>query len=358
MVTRLLNLAGVYLGEHEELTGASPDNADGHWENRGFVALNDEVLETLGGGWDMPTRFPVGWESDPAFAPIRARASVLVESISDHPRWGWKDPRNSLTLPFWRSLVSDLRVVVCVRNPLEVFHSLRQSRTMSRNYAFHLWRSYYDALLAALDPGSCVFTHFEAYGRDPGGELRRVLSLLGMKTRANVLKRAAAGYRDDLHRQRSHTSELFSGSVPADVLDLYWQLSASCGSVYHLQLRDELGDFDLDALAPAHPATASMRLVFSEARIADAEEELESVRASLAKRKRQNTRLRARVKELESELAAARERQVVSSPTHRSDVGLALADGRARFGQEDESRDDEPCSARAPGVGQDGDGDG
>ena len=35
---------------------AQTDNPDGFWEHLGFVALNDELLNALGGAWDLPPK--------------------------------------------------------------------------------------------------------------------------------------------------------------------------------------------------------------------------------------------------------------------------------------------------------------
>jgi hypothetical protein len=44
--------------------------------------------------------------------------------------WGWKDPRNSITLPVWLKLFPDARVIHIVRNGVDVAESLyrRQQR--------------------------------------------------------------------------------------------------------------------------------------------------------------------------------------------------------------------------------------
>ena len=58
MISRLLNLAGLYLGEPADLMPPVDHNPDGFWENRKFMTLNDELLNELGGGWDCPTPLP------------------------------------------------------------------------------------------------------------------------------------------------------------------------------------------------------------------------------------------------------------------------------------------------------------
>ena len=56
MLTRLLHACGLYLGAKDDLMPAQADNPDGFWEHLGFVALNDELLNELGGAWDLPPK--------------------------------------------------------------------------------------------------------------------------------------------------------------------------------------------------------------------------------------------------------------------------------------------------------------
>jgi len=117
MVARLLHTCGLDLGPESDLMPPAQDNPDGFWENLSFVAINDELLNELGGAWDLPpraTRF-----AEKKFDAMRAKARTLVSTFSRSMVWGWKDPRNSLTLPFWRAIVPELRTIIVVRNPLE-----------------------------------------------------------------------------------------------------------------------------------------------------------------------------------------------------------------------------------------------
>ena len=56
MVARLLHACGLDLGPESDLMPPAPDNPDGFWENLSFVAMNDELLNELGGAWDWPPR--------------------------------------------------------------------------------------------------------------------------------------------------------------------------------------------------------------------------------------------------------------------------------------------------------------
>src|SRR5690349_20762927 len=126
MVTRLLNLCGLYLGKEGDFFSNAESNPEGFWENVNFQKINNEILTSFGGEWDIPPAFEVGWEKSPHLISISNNAKLIIKEISRQPVWGWKDPRNSLTLPFWKRLVPDLKIVICLRNPFEVYRSLSE----------------------------------------------------------------------------------------------------------------------------------------------------------------------------------------------------------------------------------------
>src|SRR4030095_16206787 len=161
MVARLLQACGLFLGPEKEL-GFDTNNGEPHFENVRFVALNDEILSRLGGSWNNPPEFRAGWEVTPEVEALKAQAAQTINRFSSQRLWGWKDPRNSLTLPFWRRIVPELRLVICLRNPLEVAHSLRKRGDLIGIPWFQLWLTYYRELLASIPPQQQVVTHSES----------------------------------------------------------------------------------------------------------------------------------------------------------------------------------------------------
>jgi hypothetical protein len=124
LTARVLNLLGAELGPEESLIGSGPQNLKGYWEQRAFFDLNEMLLRALGGDYENPPLLEPGWERSPELAPLKERARELIEDhFGDRPVWAFKDPRFSLTLPFWREIVPRMRYVICVRNPAEVLDS-------------------------------------------------------------------------------------------------------------------------------------------------------------------------------------------------------------------------------------------
>lgn len=223
MVARLLQACGLFLGPEEEL-GFDTNDGEPHFEHVRFVALNDEILNRLGGSWNNPPEFSTGWETLPEIAALTSQAKKLIKRLSVQYHWGWKDPRNSLTLPFWRRIIPDLRPIVCLRNPCEVAHSMRKRGDLIGMPVFLLWLTYYRELLSSLPPGERIVTHYESYFQDPIAELKRVANRAGMQVPADVISRACAYVSDDLRHHRTETNELAAINVPDEVLDMYLNL--------------------------------------------------------------------------------------------------------------------------------------
>src|SRR5215212_8323769 len=99
MVSRLLHDSGLDLGAPDDLIPASPDNPDGHWEHIAIVQLNDEILNSFGGGWDCPPPADADYRRLADVPRFRDRAEAVVAQFRNREPWGWKDPRTSLTLP-------------------------------------------------------------------------------------------------------------------------------------------------------------------------------------------------------------------------------------------------------------------
>ena len=235
MVARLLSLCGVYLGSPENLTRAAPENRDGFWENPDFVELNDNLLAIVHAGWDLPPA-EFEWAPRPELAASFIKATELIERSAVHQRWGWKDPRNSLTLPFWLRLIPNLKVIICLRNPLEVARSLTVRNGTSLAFGLNLWGSYNLAVCSFAAKQARLVTHYETYFSDPRAELRRVLDFLSIPASDNEIAQACSTAISDL---RHHTipRELMAAQASPQIIGLYSELCAEAGPAFQAALR-------------------------------------------------------------------------------------------------------------------------
>lgn len=291
MVTRLLHACGLYLGREEELAGPALDNPEGFWENLNFVSLNEEILTRFGGRWDAPPAFPARWEFTPAAEELLGRAGDLRESFSQHTHWGWKDPRSSLTIPFWLRVIPSLKFIICVRNPLEVARSLFVRGDATSASHFHLWLHYYRQILSHAPPSARIVTHYQSYFENPRAELRRLTRWLGLEVTDEALERACAHISGRLRHHQIPNGALKAAGASREVTELYLQLCDEAGPLCRQHLENEAG--------PGAPAEAALpdahvlQLMRMDNRLARMEERLRLLDERDANLEAQLTELRA-----------------------------------------------------------------
>jgi GT2 family glycosyltransferase/glycosyltransferase involved in cell wall biosynthesis len=228
MLTRLLHSCGLYLGPKNELMPAQADNPDGFWEHLGFVALNDELLNELGGAWDLPPKAAENF-GHTRLGFLRMKARLLIERFDPADPWGWKDPRNSLTLPFWQELLPGLKTLVIVRNPLEVAHSMRERNGTSYSLGLRLWEIYNRRLIEAASEQDHLVTHYDLFFNNPEAELRRIMEFVGLPDKE------IAGAAALVKKRRRHThftiEHLIDARVAPEVIELYRALIAEVSTL-------------------------------------------------------------------------------------------------------------------------------
>ena len=244
LVTQLLHRCGLNVGPPEELMPASINNTDGFWENLKFVRLNERLLAANGGMWFAP---PATLHATPK---ITADAKAIIARFDGQEPWGWKDPRNALTLPFWKELLPSMKVLVCVRHPSETASSLAAStmiprlwwpfywpvtrrdsplqlresawpmhkrfldamrstlsferrRELVRRFGVELWRVYNTTILAETNPTNRLVTHYEAVLTNPRAELQRILAFAEMDVSSDVLDEALRVVSPRMRHQRA-----------------------------------------------------------------------------------------------------------------------------------------------------------
>jgi len=238
LVARALNLAGVWLGPEDDLLPAAPDNPAGFWENANFVRINDRVLSELGGAWDLPPRAASGWEKSGRLAAVRRDAARTVRAFDGREPWGWKDPRNSLTLAFWQDLVPDLAVVICLRDPLEVARSLARRGSSSMRLGLRLWVDYNERVLRSAPRRRRVVSHYAAYLYDGRSELRRVLEAVGLDATDEALDRGVSAISMSSRNEVSSAADLKASAADRDVVMLYERMCREAGETAEAALAD------------------------------------------------------------------------------------------------------------------------
>lgn len=224
MVAKLLHQAGLDLGPDDALMPPAEENPEGFFEHLDFVRLNDEILNAAGAGWDCPPEANFDWKHRD-LQWLRERASALSSTFGDRSPWGWKDPRTTLTLPFWKTVLGPLATIAVIRNPLEVVTSLHRRNGFSVALSLTLWRIYAERLLQYTTLSERLVTHYDAYFTRPDQEVDRLIAFAGLpptsdaEVEAAPVRPAAA-----LRHHRKSLHDLLEASFPEEVISLYLQL--------------------------------------------------------------------------------------------------------------------------------------
>lgn len=143
----MLESLGLFLGA----------NKDENHEAKLFQRINDWLLHQSGAAWDNPApiryllenaairEVTTAYISQTLLRSPRAKAFLGWRNLlrfrrfeSLHAPWGWKDPRNTFTLPLWLDIFPDARVIHVHRDgtdvALSLLHRGRQESRLQRHY--------------------------------------------------------------------------------------------------------------------------------------------------------------------------------------------------------------------------------
>jgi len=223
LTTRLINLLRAD-PEPEDDRLEPRFNPREHWEQRPIVELNDAIFNALGGSSSRPPEMPAGWQRRPEVEALVPRAREILASQFGEPEgcWGWKDPRTSLTLPFWRQVAPQARYVVCLRNPADVASSLlrREPSTHTWDSAIALWLRYTAEALENSLGEERLLVFYEDYFGDTERQLSRLAHFVGRdldEVAKDVRYEAEALIQTDLRRHRASATETVnSKTVPPE----------------------------------------------------------------------------------------------------------------------------------------------
>ncbi len=200
LVTRILNLLGVGLGPDDQLMSPhAEDNPTGYWENQAIVDLNDELLAALGGSWDNPPRLGAGWEFGDIPMSYRSPARALVGPVVDGSAVaGWKDPRMSVLLPFWKTVVPVTSTVLLVRHPFQVAASLATRDRMHSEDAARLWTRH--TVDGWRNHSNRIVVNFDAVVEDPAYCAAHLAAFLGLEEPSAAVMHEVRSFADPTMR--------------------------------------------------------------------------------------------------------------------------------------------------------------
>jgi hypothetical protein len=189
LVANLLNKAGAFLGESDDLLPPNFDNRYGFYENKEFVEINDKILEKFGLQWDS-AKTP-DFEKKIDLKKEKELANEFIKEISSgHNVVAFKDPRATLTLPFWRDIIDvDIKVLFVRRNPLEICASLKKRNNFSKKKSLTIWENYKRQGLKNIEGLDTLFVNYDDILDNPFPNFVRMLKFLDVEYNESILKK-------------------------------------------------------------------------------------------------------------------------------------------------------------------------
>ena len=131
LLTRIMENNAVFFGKTQDINN----------ESIFFQNINKWIMSTNSSTWDNPKSF-INTIDEESFDMLLDKIKILLNSRSNfryfgnkylfnkksffnlNYSWGWKDPRNIFTLPFWMTLFPLSKVIIVKRHPYDVSLSL------------------------------------------------------------------------------------------------------------------------------------------------------------------------------------------------------------------------------------------
>lgn len=122
-----LSKCGLDVGD--TLVKADFSNVAGHYEDWAFLDLHRDILAA------NDTDHLITDQRKLSIGPDhRARAERIIAERTAKDQWGWKEPRTTILLDFWHSLLPEMKVLVVYRHYAQVADSmLRRDLTRRRS---------------------------------------------------------------------------------------------------------------------------------------------------------------------------------------------------------------------------------
>jgi len=214
-LARVLDRCGLYLGA----------DTQGDHESVLFMQANNHIFTSCHAIWNRPFSIHLALQNDQSCHALAQSAAGFLDAYGarylagggvkkfagiDFP-WGWKDPRNTFTLPVWKQMFPGLKIIHVLRHGVDVANSLyrrdsagsnntqeeywpalevkqdasglyhaRPGRTLEQ--AFMLWEEYVEKAVeqVAAYGSNAMQVNYEALLQDPGATLDSLLEFCGL----------------------------------------------------------------------------------------------------------------------------------------------------------------------------------
>ena len=214
LLANLLHESGVFMGH----------DINSHFESTDYLKVNQYLLKMAHAFWDSPNNFNYLLNN-------KSRTTSLIEEVKNrvysrdfqlsyngwkryflnnkNEKWGWKEPRTSITFPIWKEVYPNAKYIIVYRNGIDVASSLKyreqkrqnlinkiyySNRCLDINQAFNLWEEYNGFIrqnMSNIDESNIYELKYEELLANPSSQLQNILNgflSLNVKKRAKKIE--------------------------------------------------------------------------------------------------------------------------------------------------------------------------
>ncbi len=228
LIASLIQEAGVNIGD--QLIGPAKGNPRGHFEDADFNLYHARLLRRFGLNFLAQNTSALGELTPEAIQ----EAMSLIEQRNGREVWGWKDPRTTLFLDVWHTLLPRPCYLFIYRHPVEVVLSLfRRSESHDVEVlanpliGLRVWQVYNESIINFYrhHPGISLLCHISGITAD-------IESFIELASRKLDLP-LCLGNASHLYHAEDLNQKVFPDQVNAvlrqiapETVDLYEQLEA------------------------------------------------------------------------------------------------------------------------------------
>ena len=196
VISRILHeVLAVDFGDETDHIPRNHNNPDGYFENREMLELNERILAAIDGAVLRPPALDCFANLPEAsrqhiIETARARLSFYADA---KPRFGWKDPRLSLTFPIWQQAVPKVVAVIVFRDPRAVMRSIADQLQVPAESLAGLWLEYYRRIFSHTANCPRVVVSFDQLLEQPLRTVETIANHLGIAIDNEIVERQLAG---------------------------------------------------------------------------------------------------------------------------------------------------------------------
>lgn len=227
VVTRGLQVMGVDLG-NKLMPPVKGNNEKGFWEDLDINSLNIEMLNSLSIDWHFLT--PIQSSDVSALRRngyVQKAVELLREKASGPQVFGFKDPRVTKLLPFWKEVVAQSQLkanyILTIRHPLSVCHSLAKRDGFEIEKGALLWLDHMISSLVGTAGENCIVVDYDNLIQSPADELKRIAKGIQLQIDLLELKRFETEFLDKKLRHTFYQPNelVFDEAVPLLAREVY-----------------------------------------------------------------------------------------------------------------------------------------